>query len=201
MLMLSAMSTAWAGKLMDPIASEPQASGFNLETVDGITTSLDDYAGRFVLLNFWATWCAPCRREMPAMSNLHDQLAGEGLDVVGVHVGPGLAGVKKFLEAVPVNFTILIDKDMSLANWGVRGLPTTFLVSPDGRLLYQAIGERHWDSPGMVGFLTEIITGHGRMAADGSSSARQGKSFLDVFVESIGWNRDRKNFANQLFSD
>ncbi len=192
-LALLSVNAAWAGRLMDPVVGEPQASGFNLDTVDGVAINLRDYTGKFVLLNFWATWCLPCREEMPAMSNLYDQLADVGLEVIGIHVGPSLKDVKKFLEKVPVNFTILIDKDMSLVNWGVHGLPTTFLINSNGKLIYQAIGERQWDSPEMVKFLTGLIADHGHVAVEKSPAVvKQRKSFFAVLKESIGWNRDHR---------
>lgn len=129
------------------------------------------------------------------MSNLHDQFNGESLEVVGVHVGPSLAGIKKFLEAVPVSFTILVDKDMSLANWGVQGLPTTFLVNPEGRLVYKAVGEREWDSPEMVQFLQDQVTKYERMAESGGQEedtarpAIKKKSFFANFMEkTFGWS-------------
>lgn len=158
------INSASAEGLMEPISGSPKAGGFSLEDINGRQVSLNDFKGKFVLLNFWATWCAPCRKEMPAMSNLHNEFNGEGLEVVGVHVGPSLAGVKKFLESVPVSFTILIDKDMGLASWGVRGLPTSFLVNPDGKLVYKAVGEREWDSPEMIKFLRDLVTKYERMA-------------------------------------
>jgi thiol-disulfide isomerase/thioredoxin len=187
-----------AKELMDPMSGSPKAVGFNLEGIDGKEVSLEDYKGKFVLLNFWATWCAPCRKEMPAMSNLHNEFGGEGLEVVGVHVGPSLAGVKKFLESVPVSFTILIDKDMSLAGWGVRGLPTTFLINPEGKLVYQAVGEREWDSPEMVKFLKDLVTKYERMAETGEASENpseypsennepEKKSFFASLKETFGW--------------
>lgn len=197
-LFLFLMSTVQAGNLMDPIAGAPKASGFNLEGINGKSKSLDDYKGKFVLLNFWATWCAPCRKEMPAMSNLHNKLNGRGLEVVGVHVGPSLAGVKKFLQSVPVDFTILLDKDMSLANWGVRGLPTTFLINPDGKLIYKATGEREWDSPEMVKFIAGLIANYERMATDESPELIKKKSFFASLKESIGWSCDRMGTTSQL---
>ncbi len=198
MLVFSSLGVVLAETLMDPIVGKPKASGFNLVAVDGNKVSLDGYQGKFVLLNFWATWCAPCRKEMPAMSNLHNQLKGRGLDVVGVHVGPSLAGVKKFLQSVPVNFTILIDKDMSLASWGVRGLPTTFLVNPEGRLIYKAVGEREWDSPEMVKFLNGLIVSYERMANGEQPVPKEKKSFFVSFKESIGWKCDSPDVANKL---
>lgn len=195
----------FAEGLMDPISGSPKAGGFNLEGINGQEVSLVDYKGKFVLLNFWATWCAPCRKEMPAMSNLHNEFGGEGLEVVGVHVGPSLAGVKKFLEAVPVSFTILMDKDMSLASWGVQGLPTTFLVNPEGKLVYKAVGEREWDSPEMVKFLKNLVAKYERMAETGEelvapieNNAPEEKSFFTSLKETFGWPSDGQCDTNKL---
>ena len=197
--------------LMDPINGSPKAGAFNLEGIDGKEVALDDYNGKFVLLNFWATWCAPCRKEMPAMSNLHNEFGADALEVVGVHVGPSLAGVKKFLEAVPVSFTILMDKDMSLASWGVQGLPTTFLINPEGKLVYKAVGEREWDSPEMVKFLKDLVQKYERMA-DANDSPENGtvrvterveekKSFFANLFDGFGWFGDDTDSANKLLAN
>ena len=197
-------NVALAGELMEKIGDAPKASSFNLERTDGKEVSLNDYKGKFVLLNFWATWCAPCRKEMPAMSKLHDEFGGNGLEVVGVHVGPSLAGVKKFLEAVPVSFTILMDKDMSLASWGVQGLPTTFLINPEGNLVYKAVGEREWDSPKMINFLKDLVTKYGRMAETGETPMENKppmkKSFFANIFDGFGWfgRQMQQCNANQL---
>ncbi len=187
------MDIAAAVEPMDPVAGTPRANGFNLDSVKGGKISLEDFKGRFVLLNFWATWCAPCREEMPAMDNLYKQLNNRGLEVVGVHVGPSLAGVKKFLKSVPVSFTILLDKDMSLASWEVRGLPTTYLIDPDGKIVYKAVGEREWDSPEMINFIDGLLVGYERMASNEGTQTDQikseeKKSFFAYLKESIGWN-------------
>jgi thiol-disulfide isomerase/thioredoxin len=191
--------------LMDPISGSPKAGGFNLEGIDGKKVSLGDYKGKFVLLNFWATWCAPCRKEMPAMSNLHNEFGAGVLEGVGVHVGPSLAGVKKFLEAVPVSFTILMDKDMSLASWGVQGLPTTFLINPEGKLIYKAVGEREWDSPEMMKFLKDLVTKYERLAEAGGlpensriENKPEGKSFFANLIDGFGWFGDDADNANKL---
>ena len=197
LLILSTDSVS-AAKLMDAISGTPQASGFTLESTNGNSVSLSDFKGKFVLLNFWATWCAPCRKEMPSMSKLHNKLNNRGLEVVGVHVGPSLAGVKKFLDEVPVDFTILIDKDMSLASWGVRGLPTTFLINPEGKLVYSATGEREWDSGEMVKFLSDQINSYKHMAKSEAINVKEEKSLFASFKESIGWKCDTKDFIKKL---
>ncbi|MFK7794192.1 MAG: TlpA family protein disulfide reductase [Gammaproteobacteria bacterium] len=158
------MSLSNAGGLMDKIPTE-EASNFTLMSAHGSDISLSDYEGKFVLLNFWATWCPPCVKEMPALNQLHNKLnASNGLEVVGVHVGPALATVKQFLKDKPVDFDIVIDKNMSLSSWQVSGLPTTFLISPSGKLIYKATGEREWGSDEMVEFVRGIMKEYERLA-------------------------------------
>ena len=153
-----------AGGLMDKVP-ESEPANFTLMSSQGSDISLSEYKGRFVLLNFWATWCPPCVKEMPALNILHKKLNGNnGLQVVGIHVGPALATVKQFLKDKPVDFDILIDKNMALSGWEVSGLPTTFLISPSGKIIYKAVGEREWDSDEMVKFLQGIMKEYERLA-------------------------------------
>ena len=150
--------------LMKPVPGNPKAEIFTLMSTNGNEISLDSYSGKFVLVNFWATWCPPCVKEMPALNTLYNKLNSRGFNVVGVHVGPALAAVKQFLKDRPVDFDIVIDKNMSLASWEVAGLPTTFLVSPSGEIIYRAVGEREWDSQEMIGFLEDVMSEHERIA-------------------------------------
>ena len=159
------ISLSTAGGLMDKIPT-PDAANVTLMSAHGSDISLSDYKGKFVLLNFWATWCPPCVKEMPALNQLHNKLNGSnGLEVVGIHVGPALATVKQFLKDKPVDFDIVIDKNMSLSGWPVSGLPTTFLISPSGKLIYKATGEREWDSDEMVEFIRGIMKEYERLAS------------------------------------
>ncbi len=158
------VSISNANGLMDKM-SATGASNFTLMSAHGSDISLSDYEGKFVLLNFWATWCPPCVKEMPALNNLHKKLnSSDGLEVVGVHVGPALATVKQFLKDNPVDFDIVIDKNMSLSSWQVSGLPTTFLISPSGKLIYKATGEREWGSDEMVEFIRGVMKEYERLA-------------------------------------
>ena len=189
-------SMAQARAPMEPIASNSFAEDFNLNSVGGMKISLEDFQGKFVLLNFWATWCAPCRNEMPALNNLHNEMRHNDLEVVGVHVGPSLESVTKFLNQVPVEFTILIDKDMRLSNWGVLGLPTTFLISPEGQLLYKAVGERKWDSPAMKKFLAKLTSGNAKILHSRPDTPTD--SFLTQLKRNIEWLYQRT--VGQLFT-
>ncbi len=136
---------------------------FHLPDLNGEMRSSDEFRDRVILVNFWATWCAPCRREMPALNRLHQHLASRGFSVIGIHVGPDAALAESFLQKVLVAFPILIDEEMVLSGWGVAGLPTTFLIGPDGETLARYVGEKTWDSKKMVAELKAAIdTAHAR---------------------------------------
>lgn len=156
---------AIANGLMHKMPANSSATNFTLMSTHGNDISLSDYRGKFVLLNFWATWCPPCVKEMPALNVLHNKLKGRnGLHVVAVHAGPALATVKKFLKDHPVDYEVVIDKNMSLSSWQVSGLPTTFLINPAGKIIYKATGERDWDSEEMVNFIKSIMKEYERLA-------------------------------------
>ena len=128
--------TPWPGGAPPPLA---------LAALDGQPHRLADYRGRVVLVNFWATWCAPCRAEMPSIERLRRSLENEPFAVLAVNVGEDPAAVRAFAERVPMNFPLLLDRDAKVSrDWGARALPMTFIVGPEGRIRYQALGERDW---------------------------------------------------------
>lgn len=140
------------------LLDEPrEAPGFTLPAIDGAQRRLADYHGRYVLVNFWAVWCAPCRKEMPSMQATYEILKGEGLDLVAIHVGPSLEIAREFASRLGLEFDILVDDEMALTDWQVLGLPTTFLVDREGRLVAEAVGERDWGDPVIVRQLQALI--------------------------------------------
>mgnify|MGYP001416811365 CR=1 FL=1 len=142
--------------LMDPMPSAQPAPAFNLVGMDGKTHTLDDLKGKFVLVNFWATWCNPCKVEMPLLEKLHQTLKSDKFTVLGLHVGPGPENIEEFKKLMPMSFPIYVDMELEV-NWGVPGLPTTFLLNPDGKLIYRAVGKREFASESMIKFLTGEI--------------------------------------------
>lgn len=142
--------------LMDPMPAAKPAPDFNLMGMDGKTHSLEDLKGKFVLVNFWATWCNPCKVEMPLLEKLHQTLKSEKFTVLGLHVGPGPENIEEFKKLMPISFPIYVDMDLEV-NWGVPGLPTTFLMNPEGKLIYRAVGKREFASDEMVNFLKSQI--------------------------------------------
>ncbi len=138
-------------RLLDPIPDKPEAPGFELQGADGEIYRLADLQGRPVIVNFWATWCPPCRAEMPAMERAWERLKDQEVMLVAVNVGESAEEIKAFAEQVQVSFPLPMDTDMEVTqSWPMTGLPTTFVVDPRGRLVYRAQGERDWDDPALL---------------------------------------------------
>ena len=112
-----------------------------------------------VVVNFWATWCPPCRREMPSLERLDRATADEEVVVLAVNVGEDRDAVAAFVATLdpPPGFPILLDEHLVTSGpWRVQGLPTTVVVAPDGRIAYRAIGGREFDHPDLVRVLLEL---------------------------------------------
>ena len=125
-----------------PASNRDPAPGFALPDMDGDTATLADYAGRVLLLNFWATWCLPCRAEMPWFVDFQTAFVDDGFAVLGVSVDEGEDIVGRFLERSPVNYRIaLADTAARLAPFGPKHvLPTTWLIDRQGRIAAEHVG-------------------------------------------------------------
>ena len=126
------------------------AKNFTLPDLDGKPHKLTDYRGKVVLVNFWATWCPPCRREMPSMERLSQRLKDQPFVILAINEQEDPEQVFVFtgqLDPAPT-FPILFDRDSKVANaWGVLGLPASFIVDQQGRVVYRAMGGREFDHP------------------------------------------------------
>ena len=144
---------------LTPQAPKP-APALALPDLDGKVHDLAALKGKVVLINFWATWCPPCRREMPSMERLQQALAGESFVVLAVDVGEDVDTIEAFtsqLDAIPT-FPILLDtRSRTMQAWKVAGLPTTYLVDQRGRVVASAIGGREFDHPDIVRAIRDLI--------------------------------------------
>ncbi len=124
------------------------APPFELETLDGDTLRLEDYRGKLVLINFWATFCAPCRREMPALDALQGRYAEQGLVVLAIAADRnGRRVVAPYIAEHGYRFPVALDAEGDVRKrYEVNALPTSYLVGRDGRFVARVIGERAWDS-------------------------------------------------------
>ena len=141
------------------VAGEVPATG-PLSDIDGGSGDLSEYRGRVVVLNFWATWCAPCRAEMPSLQALQDALGPEGLSVVTVAFGRHApAAMRRFWdEAGVTDLPLYLDPDTALARpLGVRGLPHTMLLDREGRIAGEVVGEADWTSPEALAVMRRLL--------------------------------------------
>ncbi len=127
-----------------------KAPGLRLKNLDDEIIDIKDLQGKIIVVNFWATWCPPCRREMGSLERLHLATKDKNVVVLAVDIGEDLDTVFSFMGQVEPSptFSILLDLDATvMKRWKVKGLPTTFVVSPDGNIAYRAVGGRELDHP------------------------------------------------------
>jgi len=143
-----------------PALSAPFAApDFALTGEDGKRYRLSDYRGQVVLVNFWATWCPPCRYEMPAMERAHQKMKGEKIVLLAVNVGEDEETVFAFTGQYPVTFPLLFDRDGEVVKkYPVIGLPTTFVIDPRGTVTHRAVGGREWDDEALLDRLRQLRT-------------------------------------------
>ncbi|MFQ5442749.1 MAG: peroxiredoxin family protein [Thermodesulfobacteriota bacterium] len=138
-----------------------EAPAFTLKDLSGNTASLEDFKGKIVLLNFWATWCRPCRQEMPSFERLAGEFGEKGLAVVGVAGDRGIFSKKKvgeFIRKYGLTFTVLMDPDGEVRKgYEVSSLPTTYIIGRDGKISGRIIGDRPWEGEASKRFLEGLL--------------------------------------------
>ncbi len=134
------------------------APDFVLRDMDGRETRLSDYRGRLVFLNFWATWCPPCRDEMPSMEQLHQLMKGRPFKMLAVSVDTDASTAKKYMDKHGFTFTTLADHQQKVAGlYQTTGIPETFLINAEGILLLKVIGPDNWSSPRSISAIEELL--------------------------------------------
>jgi thiol-disulfide isomerase/thioredoxin len=150
--------------------TRPETPPLSLKDPDGRAHTLADYRGKVLLVNFWATWCEPCRDEMPSMRALRETLAGQPFDVLVVNYGESPARVREFLQRERLDLAALLDPNRDAARaWRVRVLPGSFLIDPEGRVRYSVIGELDWTTE------EAVKTVRGLLPATARPGAREGR--------------------------
>ena len=139
----------WKGGTTPPLA---------LNDLNGKPLKLEDYRGKVVMVQFWATYCPPCLKEMPSMIRLQAKLAGKPFAILAVNMGETELEVKDFIAKMKVDFTILMDNDgKALGAWKVFVAPSTFLVDPKGNIRYVLQGGSEWDAPENMKAITGLM--------------------------------------------
>lgn len=125
-------------------SSYPEAPNFILTNQDGEKVNLGDYKGKVVILDFWATWCGPCRMGIPGFVKLREKYHEKGFEIIGISLDrPGWQVVKPFMDEYKINYPIVLANNEVVANYGgVNSIPTTFVVNKDGKVVDRVIGYR-----------------------------------------------------------
>ena len=159
---------AWLHRGNVPVQEGQRAPDFRAPSLRGDTVALSALRGRVVLVNAWATWCVPCRWEMPAIERLYQRLGPRGLVILAVsedEIGPASPGdptgdVARFVTENGLSFTVLLDPRGQLQeSFGIAGLPTTFLIDRQGRIVRRVLGPAHWDEPPYSAEIERLLEG------------------------------------------
>lgn len=149
--------SAQGDQSITPIPEKPLAPEFELVDMDGTKHKLSDYRGGPLIVNFWATWCPPCREELPSMNRAWKKVKDQGIHMLAINVGEDEDTIFSFTGDYPINFTVLLDESGEIINqWPIRGLPTTFVLDPEGRIVYRAIGGREWDDDNLLDIVRSL---------------------------------------------
>ncbi len=139
----------WTGDAPPPLS---------LSDLNGKIHNLSDYRGKVVVVNFWATWCGPCVKEMPAFEKLADRLSGERFALLAVNFGEKASRIEAFLEKIGVDITVLLDPDMGTSKaWVKSGLPTTYIIDADQNIRYRVLGVMEWDAPQVEARIRKLL--------------------------------------------
>ena len=162
---VAAAEAAREGTMKKLLFSDPVAvSDETFTDPDGGEFRLSDFGGKHVVVNFWATWCAPCRKEMPMLSELQAEFGGDTFQVVTIATGRNsLTGIRKFLDEVGVdNLPLYLDPRSSLGrDMGVLGLPITVILDPEGREIARMRGDAEWNSDSAKAVIRALIGAEG----------------------------------------
>jgi thiol-disulfide isomerase/thioredoxin len=127
------------------------AEDFSAELLDGSRIRLTNLAGKVVFLNFWATWCGPCRMEMPSMEALYRELKDEGLEILAVDVQERKKDVVNFISSYNLNFPAALDPSGNIAAvYGIEAFPTTYIIDRNGGIITRVVGAINWNSPELM---------------------------------------------------
>lgn len=155
-------ATRFLGDELFPVTVGSKAPDFKASTIDGVpvTKTLADYKDQVVLLNIWATWCVPCRTEMPSIQALHDRFGARGLKVVAVSIDNASAtsAVRRFRDQYGLTFEILQDASGKIQqSYQTTGVPETFIIGRDGVIRRKVIAAADWDSPANRALFAQLL--------------------------------------------
>jgi peroxiredoxin len=156
LLLLAALALPAPAQELKPVKRAAQP--IELQDLAGKLHRLSDYRGKVVLVNFWATWCAPCLEEMPSIEKLRVALKDKPFAVLAVNVGESARVAGGFADRMPLGFPLLLDRDATVTKaWGARILPASYVIGPDGAVRYTYLGALDWASPPVRSTIEKLL--------------------------------------------
>lgn len=138
--------------------TDRELPAFEMLTMDDKVWTKVDFKDKLTIVNFWATWCAPCREEMPSLNRAYEKVKDQGISMVAINLGESKDLIERFTNEVPIEFTVLRATDPStMSNWQVRGLPTTLVIDKRGRVVKEFIGPAEWDQDELLDPIRELL--------------------------------------------
>ena len=146
-------------KSTEPIQPGLEIPNFTFPDINGREVSLSDHRGKVVLVNVWATWCPPCRQEMPSMQSLYEKFKGENFEILAVSIdSEGREAVAPFMLKMNLTFPALLDPGETIRSlYGITGVPESFIIDKQGILVEKIIGPINWATPEVFFFFKDLI--------------------------------------------
>ena len=151
-------SQALRGAGIQVLTQPAKPFDFTLPLLSGGNASLSAEKGKVVILNFWATWCPPCRAEMPSMETLYKKFKNDGLEILAVDLGEDKSTVQKFIQNNGYTFPVLLDTNGKAGDdYGISAIPTTFILDRSGMIIARVTGSIHWDTTNAIAAFDALL--------------------------------------------
>ncbi len=156
-VLLTVLCTSVYANNLKAVEKKVASPPLMLNDMQGKLHDLEQYKGKVVLVQFWGTYCPPCRKEMPSMNRLMEKMDDTPFAILAINMGEPEGTVQTFVDEVKPEFTILLDPNGdSIGNWKIFAAPSNFIISPDGKIHYTLFGGVEWDSDEMVSKLKAL---------------------------------------------
>jgi len=131
---------------------------FTLPLLGGGNAALSSYRGKVVILNFWATWCPPCRVEMPSMETLYQRFNAQGLEILAVDIGESASTVQQFIRRAGYTFPVMLDSANRVSSvYGIEAIPTTYIIDREGKIIGRVVGSIMWDNQRVIAAIDALL--------------------------------------------
>jgi len=140
------------------LRQRPDPRDFMLPLLTGGNATLSSYKGKVVILNFWATWCPPCRTEMPSMETLYQRFNAQGLEILAVDIGEDLSTVRQFISNSGYSFPVMLDSGNRVSSvYGMKAIPTSYIIDREGKIIGRVVGGILWDNQRVITAIDALL--------------------------------------------